>query len=133
MELLIILGLAAFLGLQHSIALALQHRSASTSAKTACNRVLRSPHSFLGKTKIPVAYLGALFYAGTLGELLHIFDAPEPSLRILTIFMGVGLAGTFYYAGILIFRLKARCMSCMRLYAINIVMGLSLWGCYVYR
>ena len=128
---LIILGGAAFFGLQGSMSLAVRHHLVrELPRRSACDRVAHSKEANIAN--IPVAYGAVIFYGLVLFLLFHGINQPEIPLFWLNSAMVAALLVTCYYAKVMFFRLKIVCMGCMRIYLSNLMMAVALLAYQLY-
>ncbi|MBF0289378.1 MAG: hypothetical protein HQM14_16295 [SAR324 cluster bacterium] len=101
-----------------------------TRRNNPCNQVMQSQYAVIGK--VPVAYIAALFYGGILGQLLHMFQAEKVTWLWISTGIIIAILVSCYYAYLLFYKLRLKCMACIRLYLINAMMAICLLGYYWY-
>ena len=124
---LMLIGVAAIFGLQNSMAMAMRHHLfRNLSGKSPCDRLLGSPQAYIGP--VPVAFFAAFYYLLLLGLLFNRLLGGEMILIWLSPLVLISLPVTAYYAWLLFFKLRIRCMVCVRIQVINVMIALILLG-----
>ena len=124
---LMLIGVAAIFGLQSSMAMAMRHHLfRNLSGKSPCDRLLGSPQAYIGP--VPVAFFATLYYLLLLGLLFRMLLGGEMIMNWLSPLILVSLPVTAYYAWLLFFKLRIRCMGCVRIQVINIMIALLSLG-----
>ena len=118
-SLLIIAG-SAFFGLQRSLAMAMRHHLfRNQSGRSPCDRLLGSSQAFIGK--FPVALFATSYYLLLLGLLFNMFFSKDSAMEWMFIFILISLPVTAYYAWLLFFKLRIRCMGCVQIQIYNLL------------
>ena len=124
---LMLIGVASIFGLQNSMAVAMRHQLfRNLSGKSSCERLLGSPQAYIGP--VPVAFFAAFYYLLLLGLLFNRLVGGEMILIWLSPLVLISLPVTAYYAWLLFFKLRIRCMGCVRIQVINVMIALILLG-----
>ena len=124
---LMLIGVAALFGLQGSMAMAMRHHLfRNLSGKSPCDRLLGSPQAYIGP--VPVAFFAALYYLLLLGLLFRMLLRGEMIMNWLSPLILISLPVTAYYAWLLFFKLRIRCMGCVRIQVINVMIALLSLG-----
>ncbi|MEC7087712.1 MAG: vitamin K epoxide reductase family protein [SAR324 cluster bacterium] len=120
---LMLIGVAAISGLQSSMAMAMRHHLfRNLSGKSPCDLLLGSPQAYIGP--VPVAFFAAFYYLLLLGFLFNRLLGGEMILIWLSPLVLISLPVTAYYAWLLFFKLRIRCMGCVRIQVINVMIAL---------
>lgn len=130
------LGLAAagLMGLLVSLYLGMQHLDTGAAsvctinATFDCDKVNRSQYSELAG--IPIALLGAGFYAAVLAVAVLAFTKAERYARVgNVVFLGAVLSvGYSLFLAWASFQLGAWCLLCISLYGVNLLILVGSWG-----
>ena len=124
---LMLIGVAAIFGLQNSMAVAMRHHLfRNLSGKSPCDRLLGSPQAYIGP--VPVAFFAAFYYLLLLVFLFNGLLGGEMILNWLSPLVLTSLPVTAYYAWLLFFKLRIRCMGCVWIQVINIMIALISRG-----
>ena len=124
---LMLIGVAAMFGLQGSLAMAMRHHLfRNLSGKSPCDRLLGSPQAYIGP--VPVAFFAAFYYLLLLGLLFNRLLGGEMIMNWLSPLILISLPVTAYYAWLLFFKLRIRCMVCVRIQVINVMIALLSLG-----
>lgn len=107
------LAVAAMLSYQHMDGVAAERLC---GLRSDCARVLASPYAKLGG--VPLAYIGAAFYAGLLAVLLVCIAVPDGRSRRMLLAAGLwasfaGVAASAALVGIQAFAIRAFCPLCL--------------------
>jgi len=115
-----IMGAAAIFGLQSSLAMAMRHHLfRNQSGRSQCDRLLGSPQAYIGK--VPVALFASIYYLLLLGLLFNMFFSKESAMDWISLLILISLSVTVYYAWLLFFKLRIRCMECIRIQIYNLL------------
>ena len=121
---LMLIGVVAIFGLQNSMAMAMRHHLfRNLSGKSPCDRLLGSPQAYIGP--VPVAFFAAFYYLLLLGLLFNRLLGGEMILNWLSPLILISLPVTAYYAWLLFFKLRIRCMGCVRIQIFNLLIVVS--------
>ena len=124
---LMLIGVAAIFGLQSSMAMAMRHHLfRNLLGKSPCDQLLGSPKAYIGP--VPVAFFAAFYYLLLLGLLFNWLLGGEMILNWLSPLILISLPVTAYYAWLLFFKLRIRCMGCVRIQFINVMIALISIG-----
>ena len=124
---LMLIGVAAIFGLQSSMAMAIRHYLfRNLSGKSPCDRLLGSPQAYIGP--VPVAFFAAFYYLLLLALLFNMLLRGEMIMNWLSPLVLISLPVTAYYAWLLFFKLRIRCMGCVRIQVINVMIALISLG-----
>ena len=122
-----LIGVAAIFGLKNSMAMAMRHHLfRNLSGKSPCDRLLGSPQAYIGP--VPVAFFAAFYYLLLLGLLFNRLLGGEMILNGLYPLVLISLPVTLYYVWLLFFKLRIRCMGCVRIQVINVMIALISLG-----
>ena len=121
------ISVAAIFGLQGSMAMAMRHHLfRNLSGKAPCDRLLGSPQAYIGP--VPVALFAAFYYLLLLGLLFNRLLGGEMIMNWLSPLVLISLPVTAYYSWLLFFKLRIRCMGCVRIQVINVMIVLISLG-----
>ncbi len=121
---MMLIGVAALFGLQGSLTMAMRHHLfRNLSGKSPCDRLLGSPQAYIGP--VPVAFFAAFYYLLLLGLLFNRLLSGEMILNWLFPLILISLPVTVYYAWLLFFKLRFRCMGCVRIQIFNLLILVS--------
>ena len=124
---LMLIGIAAIFGLQGSMAMTIRHQLfRNLSGKSLCDRLLGSSQAYIGP--VPVSFFAAFYYLLLLGLLFNRLLGGEMILNWLSPLVLISLPVTAYYAWLLFFKLRIRCMGCVRIQVINVLIALISLG-----
>ena len=98
----------------------------SLSGKSPCDRLLGFPQAYIGP--VPVAFFAAFYFLLLLGLLFNRLLGGEMILIWLSPLVLISLPVTAYYAWLLFFKLRIRCMGCVRIQVINVTVALISLG-----
>ena len=119
---LIALGGLALIGLQGSLILAMRHYLFRGKPRgSPCDRLMKTPQAYIGP--VPVAFLAAVYYLLVLIMLLRMLAGGENPMDLITPLILLSLLLTCYYAWLLFFKLRLRCMGCIRIQFANLLMA----------
>ena len=119
---LIALGGFALFGLQGSLSLAMRHYLfRGKPYGSPCDRLLGTPQAYI--CPVPVAFAAADYYILVLIMLLRMLAGGENPMDLITPIILLSLLLTFYYAWLLFFKLRFRCMGCIRIQLANLLMA----------
>lgn len=122
---------ASTMGLVVSVYLGLQHHPAmgssfcSVSSTFDCDAVNRSEYSeFFG---IPIAFLGALFYAGLIALAIQAQRKPETHKRAPALLFGGAIAAVAYslFLAWASTQVGSWCLFCISLYGVNLILAVA--------
>ena len=121
---LMLICVAAIFGLQNSMAMAMRHHLfRNLSGKSPCDRLLGSPQAYIGP--VPVAFFATFYYLLLLGLLFNTFLRGAINLKWVTPLVFISLPVTAYFAWLLFFKLRIRCMGCVRIQIFNLLIVVS--------
>ena len=119
---LITLGGFALFGLQGSLSLAMRHYLfRGKPGGSPCERLLKTPQAYIGP--VPLAFAAAVYYLLVLIMLLRMLAGGENPMDLITPLILLSLLLTCYYAWLLFFKLRLRCMGCIRIQLANLLMA----------
>ena len=115
-----IMGGAAIFGLQGSLAMAMRHHLFRNQlGHSPCDRLLGSPQAYIAK--VPVALFASIYYLLLLVLLFNMFFSKESGMNWMFLFILISLPVTAYYAWLLFFKIRIRCMGCVRIQIYNLL------------
>jgi uncharacterized membrane protein len=122
-----IMGAAAIFGLQGSLAMAMRHHLfRNQSGRSPCERLFSSPQAYIAK--IPVALFAAIYYLFLSGLLWSMFLSNDSAMEWISLLIFISLPVTAYYAWLLLFKLRIRCMGCVRIQIYNLLIFGAYFG-----
>ena len=122
-----IMGGAAIFGLQGSLGMSMRHHLfRNQSGRSPCDRLLGSPQAYIAK--VPVALFAAIYYLLLLGLLFNMYFGIQSATDWVSILILISLPLTAYYTWLLFFKLRVRCMECVRIQIYNLLIAGAYFG-----